>query len=91
MPAESLLMLDSGVPDHDSEFLLLPADQLEFQIQDRIPFLSVLALSLDDTRPEAKTIRFFRPQLTPAGRSEKLFQPWAQFRLRKGKWLIPAW
>ena len=38
--------------------------QLEFQIQDRISFLSVLALSLDDTLPEAKSIWFFRPQLT---------------------------
>ena len=77
-------MLDSGVPDHDSEFLLLPADQLEFQIQDRIPFLSVLALSLDDTLPNAETIGLFRPQLTPAGRSEKLFQPWDPFRPQNG-------
>ena len=58
--------------------------QLEFQIQDRISFLSVLALSLDDTLPEAKTICLFRPQLTPAGRSEKLFQPWDQFRPQNG-------
>ena len=67
-----------------------PDYQLEFQIQDRISFRLVLALSLDDAAPEAKNIWFFRPQLTPAGRSEKLFQSWAQFRLRKGKWLIPA-
>ena len=71
--------------------------QLEFQIQDRISFLSVLALSLDDTVPDTKTICLFRPQLTPAERSEKLFQPWGPFRPqngfqpRKGKWLIPAW
>ncbi|MAT76585.1 hypothetical protein CMK14_15750 [Candidatus Poribacteria bacterium] len=58
--------------------------QLEFQIQDRISFRPVLALSLDDTRPEAKTICLFRPQLTPAGLSEKLFQPWDQFRPQNG-------
>ena len=58
--------------------------QPEFQIQDRISFLPVLALSLDDTLPEAKTICLFRPQLTPAGRSEKLFQPWDPFRPQNG-------
>ena len=58
--------------------------QLEFQIQDRISFRPVLALSLDDTRPGAKTIRFFRPQLTPVGRSKKLFQPLDHFRPQNG-------
>ncbi|MAT74175.1 IS5/IS1182 family transposase, partial [Candidatus Poribacteria bacterium] len=58
--------------------------QLEFQIQDRISFLSVLALSLDDTLPEAKTIWLFNLQLTPAGRSKKLFQPRDQFRPQTG-------
>ena len=43
--------------------------QLEFQIQDRIAFRSVLALSLDDTLPEAKTIW---PQATThPGRTEQ--------------------
>ena len=58
--------------------------QLESQIQDCISFRPVLALPLDDTLPEAKTSWFFRPQLTPAGRSKKLFQPWNQFRPPNG-------
>ena len=41
-------------------------------------------MSLDGTLPEAKTICLFRPQLTPAGRSEKLFQPRDQFRPQNG-------
>ena len=58
--------------------------QLEFQIQDRISFRPVLALNPDHTLPEAKTIWFFRPQLTLAGLSEKLFQPWDQSWLQNG-------
>jgi len=58
--------------------------QLEFQIQDCISFLPVLALSLDDTLPDTQPIWFFSPQLTPAGRSEKLFQPLDQFRPQNG-------
>ena len=34
--------------------------QLEFQVQDRISFLPVLALGFDDTLSEAKTIWLFR-------------------------------
>ena len=41
-------------------------------------------MGFDDTVPEAKTICLFRPQLTPAGLSEKLFQPWDQFRPQNG-------
>ena len=56
----------------------------QLQIQNRISFLSVLAWSLDDTLPEAKTIWLFNPQLTPAGRSKKLFQAREQFRPQTG-------
>ena len=97
MQAENLLTL-GAVPDHDSGFLYnLSNHQLEFQIPGSHLFRPVLALSLDDTVPDTKTIYLFRPQLTPAERSEKLFQPWDPFRPqngfqpRKGKWLIPAW
>jgi len=61
-----------------------PDHQLEFQIQGRISFLPVLALSLDDAVPDAKTICLFRLQLTPAGRSKKLFQPLDHFRPQNG-------
>ena len=84
MPAENLLTL-GAVPDHDSGFLYnLFNHQLEFQIPGSHLFRPVLALSLDDTVPDTKTICLFRPQLTPAGWSEKLFQPWDQFRPQNG-------
>ena len=47
--------------------------QLEFQIQDRISFRPVLALSLDDAEPEAKTICLFRPQLHSGRTEQKTF------------------
>ena len=37
---------------------------LGFQIQDLISFRTILALSLEDTLPEAKTIRLFGPERT---------------------------
>ena len=47
--------------------------QLEFQIQGCISFLPVLALSLDDAEPEAKTICLFRPQLHSGRTEQKTF------------------
>ena len=57
--------------------------RLRFQTQDRISFLLVLALSLDDTLPETKTICLFRPQLTRQD-GAKNFSAWDQFRPQNG-------
>jgi IS5 family transposase len=47
--------------------------RIEFQIRDRISFMSFLGLSLGDRVPDEKTVWLFREQLTKLGLIEVLF------------------
>src|SRR3989442_11575226 len=48
-------------------------DKMEFAILDRLSFMRFLGLTLSDKVPDAKTIWFFREQVTKAHVVEKLF------------------
>lgn len=48
-------------------------DKMEFAILDRLSFMRFLGLTLSDKVPDAKTIWFFREQLTKENTVEKLF------------------
>ena len=48
-------------------------DKMEYSILDRLSFMRFLGLTLSDKVPDAKTIWFFREQLTQAHEVEKLF------------------
>jgi len=62
----------------------LSDDQLEFQIRDRLSFMRFLGLSLGETVPDAKTIWFFREQLTKAKLVKKLFKQFDEFLRKNG-------
>jgi transposase, IS5 family len=52
----------------------LSDDQTEYQLKDRLSFMRLCGLALEDRVPDAKTIWLFREQLTRAGAIERLFQ-----------------
>lgn len=62
----------------------LSDDQLEFQIRDRLSFMRFLGLGIGDTVPDAKTIWFFREQLTEAKLIENLFTQFDKFLSESG-------
>lgn len=62
----------------------LSDDQLEFQIRDRLSFMRFLGLGIGDTVPDAKTIWFFREQLTEAKLIENLFKQFDKFLSESG-------
>ena len=51
----------------------LSDDQTEYQLKDRLSFMRLVGLALEDRVPDAKTIWLFREQLTRAGAIERLF------------------
>lgn len=51
----------------------LSDEQAEFQITDRLSFMNFLGLSITDQVPDARTIWYFREQLTKNGTIDKLF------------------
>jgi len=67
----------------------LSDEQAEFQIRDRLSFLSFLGLSPSDRTPDSTTIWLFREQLTQAKAVEKLFKLFYQ-RLREGGYLAKS-
>jgi IS5 family transposase len=48
-------------------------DQAEFQINDRMSFMRFLGITLGETVPDAKTIWYFKNELTNAGVMESIF------------------
>lgn len=59
-------------------------DKMEFSILDRLSFMRFLGLTLSDKVPDAKTIWFFREQLTDKSVTEKLFNRFAEELKTKG-------
>lgn len=51
----------------------LSDDQVEYQVRDRLSFMSFLGLGLEDSVPDAKTVWLYRETLAQAGMVEALF------------------
>ncbi len=49
-------------------------DELEYQVNDRLSFMTFLGLGLEDTIPDAKTVWLFREQLTRKNLITELFE-----------------
>ena len=62
----------------------LSDEQTEFQIRDGLSFMRFLGLSLGDTVPDAKTIWFFREQLTEAEVIKKAFEQFEVYLCEQG-------
>ena len=66
----------------------LSDEQLEFQIMDRLSFMSFLGLSLEDKRvPDSRTIWHFRNVLIEKGKIKNLFNKFKK-ELKKNKLLV---
>ena len=49
------------------------AEQVEYQVRDRLSFSRFLRLAIEDSIPDATTLWLFREKLAKAGLIEKLF------------------
>jgi IS5 family transposase len=62
----------------------LSDDRIEFQVLDRISFMRFLDIGLGDRVPDAKTIWFFREQITEAGLVKPLFDKFDTYLRESG-------
>jgi IS5 family transposase len=91
---KSLRKYDTGRPPFDPllmfKILLLQSlynlsdESMEFMIQDRLSFMNFLGLSSGDRVPDAKTIWFFRNELSKANMVERLFSRFKEYLASKG-------
>ncbi len=59
-------------------------DQMEYQLRDRLSFMRLVGLGLEDTVPDAKTLRLYREALGKAGAVEGLFNQFDSYLKAKG-------
>jgi transposase, IS5 family len=62
----------------------LSDDQAEYQLRDRLSFMRILGLGLEDAVPDAKTLWLYREALAKAGAVEELFDLFDGFLKDKG-------
>ena len=62
----------------------LSDEQVEYQVRDRLSFSRFLGLAIEDSIPDARTLRLFREKLAKAGLIEKLFDCFDQHLAAKG-------
>ena len=58
--------------------------RLEYQVRDRLSFSALSGLAIEDSIPDATTLRLFREKLAKAGLIEKLFDCFDQHLAAKG-------
>ena len=58
--------------------------QIEYQVRDRLSFMRVLGLGLEDRVPDAKTVWLYREGLAQAGMVEALFKQFDGYLARQG-------
>jgi IS5 family transposase len=62
----------------------LSDDQIEYQVRDRLSFMRLLGLGLEDRVPDAKTVWLYREGLAKAGLVEALFGQFDGYLARQG-------
>ena len=61
------------------------ANEIEYQVRDRLPFMRFLGLGLGDRVPDAKTVWLYREALAQAGMVDELFAQFDGYLRRAGR------